>query len=171
MSRQSTFLTRPSLGQRPRKFNVATELSKFVSQQGEPSVATESSRTWSFPCHDIALYVATVGQGITLQRGCASRQCGVVLRHGREGHAHATYQAERARQGWHTMAGRARQRYFVAIKIYLSQQTSYSEKKKKKEKKEKKKKKRKEKKRKKKTPWDWGVTTSYQSICIRLHKT
>ena len=52
-----------------------------------------------FPCRDIALYVAIVGQGTVSQLGCVraiealSRQCGVVLRHDREGYAHVTDQA------------------------------------------------------------------------------
>ena len=54
-----------------REFDVAIELYKVVSQQGEPSVAIESFRTWGFPCHDIALYVTTVGQGTVSQPGCA----------------------------------------------------------------------------------------------------
>ena len=56
---------------RDREFDVATKLSKLLSQQGEPSVATESSRTWGFLCRDIALYVATVGQGTASQPGYA----------------------------------------------------------------------------------------------------
>ena len=49
------------------EFDIATELSKLVSQQGEPSVATESSKTLGFPCRDIALYVTIVGQGTVLK--------------------------------------------------------------------------------------------------------
>ena len=55
---------------RDREFDVATELSKFVSQQGEPFVVIESSRTWGFLCRNIALYVATVGQGTASQPSC-----------------------------------------------------------------------------------------------------
>ena len=54
---------------RDKEFDVATELSKLVSQQGEPSIAIESSRTWGFLCRDIALFVVIVGQGTTSQPG------------------------------------------------------------------------------------------------------
>ena len=54
---------------RYREFNVATELFKLVSQQGEPSAATESSRTWGLSCCDIVLYVATMGHEVASQQG------------------------------------------------------------------------------------------------------
>ena len=55
------FLVTIKFGAKAKRVYVATELSKLVSQQGEPFVATESSRAWGFPCRDIGVrhYVVT----------------------------------------------------------------------------------------------------------------
>ena len=116
MLQQSVFMSRWSLI-KTKSFYVKTELAKvkriyvateyfcFAIEFGLGRgfyVAIESSRTWGFPCRDIALYVATVGQGqcvATRLRACnreaLSRQCGAVLHHNREGHARATDQVGR----------------------------------------------------------------------------
>ena len=69
-----------------------------------PYVETKSSRTWGFPCHDIALYVVTVGaRHCVAARLCAcdsatlSQQCGIVLHRDIEGYARGTDQVRRAR--------------------------------------------------------------------------
>ena len=98
----------------------------LVSQQGEPFVAIESSRTWGFPCRDIALYVATVEQGTVSQPGyaratkmlcrdsvvlcCVAIQKTMPARQTRSG-AHERYRSSLERmtrlvhQGWARMTG------------------------------------------------------------------
>ena len=115
-----------------KEFDVATELSKLVSQQGEPSVATESSRTWGFPCHGIALYVVTMGQGTMSQPGCA-RVIETLCRDSVALCCVATKKAMRVRQtrsGTHNKASTPR--LGGHDRGILSRQTSYSCKKKKK---------------------------------------